>query len=318
MGLSVVHGNRLVEASYNLTLDEVRLIMFAATKFDSRKKNIGEIKIYPFEFAEAFNLSKQNAHRNLVKSIKGIAAKSVTIRLDEKKDMVIAWLSMGIYDKQPNDASHVIIEFSKYIEPYLFDLKEKFTVLNFKYASRLTTPFSFRLYQWLIKSKNLNLNKHYETTEVVLNLDWIKSQAGLEGKYERWVKFKEKVIEPAVTQINRKTDISVVWKPIKSGRCVSGIQFNYMMEKEIFSKPIRPRLFRRPKVTKGSHEEGVWMRKNLDLLMSYAMELKAYDPKAKMDLGDLRKMAEYASIYDSVLEGTLRQEIEMRTKSLSR
>ncbi|HCE2049640.1 TPA: hypothetical protein NJ081_004587, partial [Vibrio parahaemolyticus] len=79
------------------------------------------------------------------------------------------------------------------------------------------------------------------------------------------------------------------------------------------SKPARPRLHRRPKVKAGSHEEGVWMRKNLALLLDYEAKLKAYDAEAKLNLPDLRKMAEYAAIAEPELQQRLKKEIEERT-----
>ncbi len=312
-GLTVVQANDLIEASYNISIDEMRLISFVASRVDSRKSSIGEVKIYPSEFAEAFGLDRHNMHRNLINAIKSLANKSVTMPLDDKRNVVLPWIGLGIYDRQPDDASHVIVAFSQYIEPYLFELKERFTAINFEYAAKLTTPFSYRLYQWLYKAKNLNNSKQGETIQVVLDIDWMKSQAVLSGSYDRWDVFKDKVIIPAVERINANTDLSVIYEPMKTGRKVTAVRFNYVVETDpTFSKPIRPRLARRPKVTKGSHEEGVWMRKNLALLLDYEAKLKAYDKVAKLTLSDLRKMIEYASVAEKELQIRLSDELKKR------
>ena len=311
--LTVVHSNELIEASYSLTSDEMRVIAFAATKVDSRASCSGEIVVYPNEFADAYGLDKHNVHRNLVNSIKSLATKAITLPVDNR-NQVLPWLAKGTYERQLNKSSYITIEFSKYIEPYLFELKDRFTAINFDYIAQLNTPFSFRLYQWLIKAKNLNSAKEHDSISVILDVEWMKKQAGLEGMYERWAKFSEKHIQPSVNLINNKTDISVIWKPLKQGRKVYAIQFNYVLEKDgSCIKPIRPRLYRRPKVMKGTHEEGVWMRKNLALLLDYEAQLKRYDDKEKLALTDLRKIAEYASICDRITEDRARKEIELRT-----
>lgn len=311
--LTVVQSNDLIEASYNISIDEMRLISFVASKIDSRQKNIGEVKIYPSEFAEAFGLDRHNMHRNLTNALKSLANKSVTMPLDDKRNIVLPWLGMGIYERQPNDASHVVVAFSQYIEPYLFELKERFTAVNFEYAAKLTTPFSFRLYQWLYKAKNLKMNKQGDTVAVQLEIEWMKSQAALDGTYERWDSFRDYVIKPAIERINANTDLSVIYEPIKTGRKVTAVRFNYVVETDpTFSKPIRPRLARRPKVTKGSHEEGMWMRKNLALLLDYEEKLKAYDKAAKLTLSDLRKMIEYASVAEKELQIRLSDELKKR------
>ncbi len=312
--LTVVHSNELVEASYNLSIDEMRLICFVASKVDSRKKNIGEVKIYPADFAEAFGLDRHNMHRNLVNALKSLANKSVTMPLDERRNVVLPWLGMGIYERQPDDASHIVVAFSQYIEPYLFELKERFTAISFEYAARLNTPFSFRLYQWLCKAKNLNNAKSGDTITVQLEVEWMKSQAILVGDYERWGNFSDRVLKPAIAKVNANTDLSVIYEPVKTGRKVTAVKFTYVVETEAkLSKPLRPRLARRPKVKKGSHEEGVWMRKNLALLLDYEAKLKAYDAEAKLTLPDLRKMAEYAAIAEPELQQRLKQEIEQRS-----
>ena len=310
--LTIVHSNDLVEASYNLSIDEMRLIGFVATKVDSRKPNVGEIKVYPSEFAEAFGLNKHNVHRHLINSIKSLATKAVTMPLDDKRNVVLPWLGMGIYDRQPSSSSHVVVAFSQYIEPYLFELKEKFTSINFEYAARLNTPFSFRLYQWLSKVKRLDKSKDGETVSVTLDIEWMKHQSGLSGKHKTWGKFKEKVVQPAVEKINSETDLSVIWEPIKTGRSVTAVKFNYIVEVDSVNKPVRPRLYRRPKVLKGSHEEGVWMRKNLELLIEFESGLKRYDSTARMPLPDLRKMLEYAKVVDPGLCVRLKKEIADR------
>jgi plasmid replication initiation protein len=296
--LTVVHSNELIEAGYGHTIDELRLINLALTKINSKKENPGEIDIYPEEFSEMFNLNSKNVWRNMKNAIDKIMSKPVKMyRQDEngkEKTVQIVWLVRSEYYSNQNDGTKLSIKFSPEITPYLFEIKDRFTSLNFEYASKLTTPFSYRLYSWLIESKNLDKNKSGETICVELEIEWMKERANLKGEYDRWVNFRDRVIQPAVDQINSKTDISVVWKPIKESRSVKAISFNYALEGATRAKPIRPRLFRRPKVTPGSHAEGEWMRKNLKLLIAYDIELKNYDSLAKIEMTDLKKMSLYS------------------------
>lgn len=308
--LTVVHANELVEASYALSIDELRVIALASTKVDSRKSNIGEIRIDVSEFKETFALNHGHVYSDLRDAVKSIMRKPIRL-FDENTVKELAWLSSNEY--RTDDGSYVVIEFSNKIEPYLFELKDRFTAINFEYAARLNTSFSFRLYQWLYKAKNLNNNKQGATSVVQLEVEWMKSQASLIGSYERWDVFCDKVLKPAIERINANTDLSVIYEPIKTGRKVTAVKFTYVVEVGFIEKPLRPRLARRPKVIKGSHEEGVWMRKNLALLLDYEAQLKAYDSKAKLTLPDLRKMAEYAAIAEPELQQRLKKEIEERT-----
>lgn len=314
--LSIVHSNELIEASYSLTVDELRLLNLALTKIDSRKSNPGKIDVYPDEFAKRFNLSNRNIWRNMKNAVNEIMRKPISFNsLDENgklKRINLSWLVMSEYYVDQNDGSKISIEFSPKLEPYIFDLKSKFTKINFEFAGLLTTSFSFRLYQWLIKVKNLDKSKEGFSFAVILDIDWMKETSGIKGQYGRWVDFKKFVIIPAIDQINAKTDISVIWKPIKQGRAVKSIQFNYVIETAAFAKPLRPRLHRRPKVIKGSHEEGSWMRKNLSLLLAYREELKLYDSAAKLNIKDLERIVEYSAICDHVMHKEALKELLAR------
>ena len=308
-GLTVVHANELVEASYALSIDELRVIALASTKVDSRKSNIGEIRIDVSEFKATYELTHGHVYSDLRNAVKSIMRKPIRL-FDGHTVKESAWLSSNEY--RTDDGSYVVIEFSNKIEPYLFELKERFTATNFEYAAKLNTSFSFRLYQWLYKAKNLNNNKQGETVTVQLEVEWMKSQAALSGSYARWDVFCDKVLKPAIERINANTDLSVIYETIKTGRKVTAVKFTYVVEVGSEEKPLRPRLIRRPKVTKGSHEEGVWMRKNLALLLDYEAKLKAYDKAAKLTLPDLRKMLEYASVAEKELQIRLSDELKKR------
>ena len=309
--LTIVHANELVEASYSLSIDELRVIALASTKVNSKQKNVGEIRIDVSEFKKAYGINHGSVYSDLRDAVKSIMRKPVKM-FDGQKVQEYSWLVKNEYFV--DDGSYVIVEFSKYIEPYLFELKDRFTTINFEFAAKLNTPFSFRLYQWLYKAKKLNKNKNGDVVEVNFDVGWMKSQTALFGEYERWRNFNDRVLKPAVEKINANTDLSVIYEPIKTGRRVTAVKFTYVVEVGSEEKPLRPRLMRRPKVTKGSHEEGMWMRKNLALLLDYEAKLKAYDKAAKLTLPDLRKMIEYASVAERELQIRLSDELKTRKR----
>jgi plasmid replication initiation protein len=296
--LTVVHSNDLIEASYGQSIDELRLINLALTKINSQKENPGVINVSPEEFSKMFSLKDKNIWRNMKNAVDRIMSKPVKIyRLDDKgKETVtnITWLVESEYYSNQEDGTKISIEFSPKITPYLFEIKDRFTSLNFEYACRLTTPFSYRLYSWLMEFKNLNKNKEGGTIKVELENSWMMERANIKGDYERWSNFKSRVIEPAVAQINAKTDISVIWRGVKSGRGIKSICFNYAFEDGAVKMPVRPRLLRRPKVKTDTHAEAAWMRGNLNLLVTYKDELAKYNKTAKITIADLKKMVEYA------------------------
>lgn len=82
----------------------------------------------------------------------------------------------------------------------------------------------------------------------------------------------------------------------------------------VAKKPVRPRLHRRPKVTKGSHAEGEWQRANLKLLAQYQTDLKSWDSTARLTIPDLRKLIEYSRLFGQDIHNEAVKELEKRTR----
>ena len=325
--LTVVQHNDLIASSYRLDIDEMRLLNLALTKIDSRQKNIGKISIYPNEFSEMFGVNPNMVWRNMKNSIISLIKKPIIMKFKnnrgEDKERVIAWLDEAIYYVNQEDSSKIEIEFSRKIEPYLFQLHGNFTKINFECASRLSTPFSFRLYQWLVREHHIKKGMYYELT---MTLDEIKLTAKLEGSYARWINFRNKVIIPAIDAINQRTNLSVSYTLIKQGSKVHSLTFTYIdeLQKAISAeskgesftfaeqKPMRPRLLRRPKVKKGSHEEGEWQKANFQKLSLYQEQLKAWDKVARLTIPDLKKLIEYSRLFGIETHKEAVDELSMR------
>lgn len=317
----ITHSNELIDSSYSLDVNEARLIMYACSMINSKNKNIGEIIINSNDFARSFDMNLRNAHRNLKLAVAGIAKKPIrVINIESGRESLIPWLTFGDYDTDSGYGSYVVIEFNKLIEPYLFELKSNFTSVSFIHASKLDTPFSFRLYQWLIKSRNMKNAISNGSISVIIKIDWMISKAMMTGSYTdksgkfRWDRFNDRVLKPSVQKINELTDISVTTENIKIGKKINAVKFSYVTEKATISKPIRPRLARRPKVTKGSDAEGKWMMTNFNILLEYEKKLKNYDSSAKLTIDDLKKFIEYSKICAPEKHKILLNELTERTK----
>jgi plasmid replication initiation protein len=327
--LTVVHHNDLIESSYRLDIDEMRLLNLALTKIDSRKSNVGIIAIYPKEFAEMFGLKKKNIWRNMKKALLSIMQKPVKLRFKDKKgklkEKVIAWLGATTYFVDQDHGAKIELEFTTQITPYLFELQGNFTKINFEYASKLNTPFSFRLYQWLTREYKIKKGQYYDLT---LSIDDIKRNAGLDNVYPTWMNFKKRIIQPSIDAINQKTNLSVIYNVKKQGKKAHSITFTYIdeivkatksLEKgdtvELSNnKPIRPRLLRRPKVKKGSNAEGEWKMANLRLVSQYQKDLRNWDSTANLTIPDLKKLIEYSQLFATEIHSVAVDELNKRKK----
>ena len=322
--LTVVQGNDLLEGAYSVTLDEMRLLNLALAQIDSRKPQPDTLyRLFPQDYQRIYGVNPSSSHRQLREAAESLMKKPVTIYKPDGKTgkirtVQLSWFSRLEYVSS-DDHSAVVLRFGQDVAPYLYELKESFTKLNFTNIAKLDTPFSVRLYGWLIKAKNLYGRRSTKAIEVTLDLAWMREKAGLAGKYEDYRDFRQKLLEPTINRINANTDISVVWEPIKSGRTVIAVKFAYMDEScPEATKPLRPRLPRRPRASVGSDLEGEWARSCIEIFEEYRVKLLAYDEAEKVALPDLRKLAGwYKTIGDKVRQKAIMAEVNARSKRTS-
>lgn len=321
----VYQGNSLIEGAYNITLDEIRFLYLAMTKVDSTKPQPdGVYTLFPHEFEQYFGINPKNTHTQLKEAASSLGKKPIfTYEFNEKNKRVEKierfWFSSIRYDASGGN-SDVTIRFSQDVAEYLYELKLQFTRLNFEIISKLDTPFAFRLYSWLISYKGLDRCKKASGVVVTdpITIDWMRERAGLVSKtYDEYRFFRRDVLEPALKQINAKTDISVNWEPKKIGRKVSSIVFTYLTERNTKTpvKPLRAKFPRRPKVDAGSEIERNWALRCIELMENYRQELIAYDKYLKLSVADLKKLCSWYVIVNDVRSvESLLNEIESRTK----
>ncbi|MWN32304.1 MULTISPECIES: RepB family plasmid replication initiator protein [unclassified Gilliamella] len=199
--LIVYKSNDLVNASYNLTLAEQRIILFAISKLNPASADNKTVVIKASEFAKQFNkIDKNSIYKAIKDGLDDLYNKSIILKNEQKK-ITFRWLQAKAY--LDNEAT-AELTFSDQIIPYLFDLKNKFTKYKLSNISTFKSVYSIRLYELLaqykvIKARNIEVS---ELREILL----------LDDKYTRSFDFKKRVLEKAVNELNEKSDLSISYK----------------------------------------------------------------------------------------------------------
>lgn len=304
---NVVQSNDLIEASYKLTRNEMRLLVLALSKINSKEENPGRIDLYPKEFIEMFETSEKNVWVTMRNALIKLMKKQVEFfRLDneaKKTVNMVNWLDDGTYYSNQKDNSKILLRFSRGIEPYLFELKGNFTICSIKAIQKLTNSVALRIYWMLLnninKEKGIAKKRAREVDVFTYKISMVRFRATFPEISSKFEDVKKFTLKPALEQIQSLTDISLTWKTIKTGKKVTDIEITYVLEDGgfIHEKPIRPRLCKRPHVKSGSHTEGEWMQKNAEILYQYEKDLKDYDPTLRLNIQDLRRAVECSRLF---------------------
>ena len=217
---TVVKSNDLIQKSrFSLSLLQQRILLYLISQITPVDD---DFKLYEFsiaEFCKVCGISYNGRSYNEIKAIiKDIADKSVWIKLaDEKTETLVRWIEKPYINA---DDGYIRIKLDADMKPYLLQLRENFTQFELIYTLKMKSKYSIRLYE-LIKSIHYNELKEYVRTYKVEELKVL-----LDGtSYNTFKDFHQRVLKPAVEEINKFTDKIINYEQIKNGRKTIAIQF---------------------------------------------------------------------------------------------
>jgi len=220
----VVKSNRLIEASYRLGLNEQRIILYAICRCREEEKGLNPelpVTITADSFANHFpSIDRTNVYRQLKEAMDALYERSVTIHdIDPTSGHArvkkTRWVSEAAY---VDGAGNVQVIFTPEVIKYITRLEAEFTSYQLEKVGNMTSSYAVRIYELL--------SQHREIGSRTLNLAWLRETLGVEpNEYKLTADFKKWVIQVAVDQINKHSDLKVTCTPQKTGRAITDFAF---------------------------------------------------------------------------------------------
>ena len=244
----VVKTNRLNQAFQVLTLAELHIVQLAIV--DARETGTGlntdtPLRIDARRYAEVFNTTRQNAYQRMKEAEDTLFNRRFSFYDDDGKLVKSRWIQQVRYI---DDEGAIELVFTLAVVQGISRIdgvKEFFTQYLLSQTAQLNSVYSARLYELLIQWRS--------TGKVpIIDLGDFREQLGIGiNEYQRMHHFKARVLEPAIKEINEKTDIKAEYEQHKKGRVISGFSFKFKKkpqpksEKSLDSKrdPNTPDLF---------------------------------------------------------------------------
>ena len=224
----VVKDNSLIDASFNLSLIEQRLMLMAIVEARDLDKLTPDtpIEIRATAYRDQYKTDKSEAYKQLADASKQLFNRQFSY-IDRYADTdaitVSRWVNEVTYI---HDKGMVVMYLNRNVISMISRLYENFTQYYLEQVSDFKSKYSIRLYELLIKYKELGSSKKYEITE-------LRSKLGLENnEYKLNAVFKRDVLDKAVKDINDNTDIQVKYDQFKEGRAISHILFKLSKKKD--------------------------------------------------------------------------------------
>lgn len=212
----VVKHNRFVNARYDLSLIESRIVLLMVSNISRDDATFGIHRIRISDIAEEFNIDNHDLYGKGAEDLAdSLLAKQIEVPLENG-----GWdkYSMMDWAKYRPKEGYLELKFNDSIKELLLQLKNRFTRYGLRWVTQFQSSYSIRIYELL---------KQYDDIgHRVLEVDALRELLGLENKYNRFYDLKRRVINKAKEEINKYSDILVSYEEIKEGRSTVALRFD--------------------------------------------------------------------------------------------
>lgn len=212
--LKVVKNNDLIQKTrYTLSAQEQKVLLYTISKIkpqDNTQEFTFNIKALCEICGIEFNGKN---YANFKRTIKDLADKSFWITQDGTQILCRWYSKVKLYEKDLT----VYLKLDETLIPYLTEIKENYTSYILENVLVMKSKYSIRLYEILKSVSNLG-----EYTITVANL---KDKLQCAAEYEIYNNFKVRVLDTAIEEINKYTDIKVSFTPIRENRKIVALKF---------------------------------------------------------------------------------------------
>lgn len=219
----IVKANVVVEASYYLSTVEHRLVLSALAQIP-KNVPVSDQVVYFVSVKDFIELgsSAGNASRDLHEAVKKLYNREIVF-LENGFKVSTRWLQQKAIKHKDTD-SIVGIRFSTPLLPYLSNMSKNFT----KYFKRdivgVNSAYTIRFYEMICQYRSVGKR--------TLSLEDLRRFLDLGDKYPNPADLKRRVIDVAVSEINKKSPMKVEYKITKVGRKYSHLELTFRDERK--------------------------------------------------------------------------------------
>jgi plasmid replication initiation protein len=210
----VVKDYKLINARYRLSTVQMKIILKVLSLIHNKNDTEFETYSLPLSFFEFLTNSKH--HQRVKDECDNLLSKVLMINTEDGW-LKIHWFSSFEYKRSLNIIEATI---DPKLKPYLLQLKSKFKPYEIKYIMEMDSEYAIRIYE---------LCKQYEhtfTRKRKFELQELHQLMQVPKTYtKRYPDFRVNVLDVAVKEINKFSDIKISYEAIKRGKPVYWIEF---------------------------------------------------------------------------------------------
>lgn len=213
----VVKANELIQRTrYSLSLQEQKSLAYVISLIKPTDTLLQEYEFDIRHYCKVCEIDYNNGgnYAYVKKTLKSLRDKSFWITLEDGTETLCSWVNKVWCNKRSGKAR---IRLDDDLAKYLIGLSQQFTKYELINTLPMKSQYSFRIYE-LMKSYAFAGRKIFELEDLKKKL--------MAEVYKRYVDFRRYVLDVAMEEINKYTDLEVFYEPLKQGRKVKEIIFH--------------------------------------------------------------------------------------------
>lgn len=219
-------SNDLIEARYMFDVWETRFFLAVLSQIHRDDKEFHVYRIRFKDIIKTFGLRSNSSYDFLRQAAKSIMNRKVAVAYEKEgttREVLYHIIRKVDYlkESEPNVSNekheYIDVMIEDEMKPFLLELQKNFTYYDLRNVVKLGV-YPIRIYELL---------KQYEGIgKRTLKVEEIKRMFELTTEYPRFSNFYQKIIQPAIREINQHTDLNIIDViKIKEDRNVTALQF---------------------------------------------------------------------------------------------
>lgn len=214
----VVKANDLITKSrYSLSFQQQKILLYFISRIKptDEERTVYELSIKEFSKVCGYDEYNGYYYQSIKADIKKLCDASSWIETEPGKEELFRWIDRAEINR---NSGTIKISFHYTVSQYLFALSEQYTQYSLYNALCLSHKYSIRLYEYLYSMRYKG--------QFMVSIDELKKRIDAE-RYTKISHFKDRVLEPAIEEIDTMTDLKVEYDYIRTGRQITHIIFKY-------------------------------------------------------------------------------------------
>lgn len=216
--------NEIVNAKYTMTLTEFKMLVALACQTPADYTGKEYFSISAKELGVFMELDEKSRYKQIKNAATKLFDRKISLVAEDDENepswRLLSWFSEMAYDSKK---CKLIFQFTPAVQPLIYQVKEAYVKLQAKPLMAFTSIYASRFMMLFTEWEKLKTK--------IITVAELKEAFEVGKKYPLFGNFNQKVVQPAIEEINQKTELKIKAEPIKTGRSYTHYKFTITRKK---------------------------------------------------------------------------------------